>query len=52
LNVGPRPDGIKGVSTLDGKAIEGAKIEGEQLVVPISEAIRDEIDTIVVVKLK
>jgi len=52
LKLGAPPDGIQGVTTLDGKAIEGAKIAGDQLVIPIPEAIRDEIDTIVVVKLK
>jgi len=52
LKLGAPPDGTRGVTTLDGKAIEGAKVEGGHLVVPIPEAIRNEIDTIVAVKLK
>jgi len=52
LKLAAPPDGIGGLTTLDCKAIEGAKIERGQLVVHIPKAIRDEIDTIVVVKLK
>jgi len=53
LKLAAPPDGITGViKTLGGKTVEGAKIDGDKLVIPIAEDIRDEIDTILVVGLK
>jgi len=45
------PDGVQSVATLDGKALPDAKIHGDQLVIPIPPEARDEVDTVLVVKL-
>ena len=52
LKLAAPPDGITGVTTIAGKTIAAAEIDGDQLVIPIAEDIRDEIDTILVVGLK
>jgi alpha-L-fucosidase len=51
LVLGAPPDGIKGVATLAGKPLPGAKVEAGKLVIPIPQDVRDEVDTVLVVTL-
>jgi hypothetical protein len=51
LVLGAPPEGIKGVATLDGKALPDAKIHDDQLVIPIPEDVRDDVDTVLVLTL-
>ncbi len=52
LELAAPPDGIESVTSLAGQPIDGAKVEGDKLVIPIAVSIRDDVDTIVVVKLR
>ncbi|MEA1952236.1 MAG: alpha-L-fucosidase [Planctomycetota bacterium] len=51
LTLAAPPDGIQGVTTLSGKKLDGVTVDAKNLVIPIPENIRDEIDTLLVLKL-
>jgi alpha-L-fucosidase len=51
LTLAAPPHGIAGVSTLDGKKLDGVTLDAKKLVIPIPENIRDDVDTILVLKL-
>ena len=51
LTLGAPPDGIQGVSTLDGTKLDGVTVDAKKLVIPVPENIRDDIDTILVLTL-
>ena len=51
LTLAAPPNGIQGVTTLDGKKLDGVTVSAKNLVIPVPENIRDDIDTILVLKL-
>ena len=51
LTLAAPPDGMQGVTTLDGKKIDGVTVDAKNLVIPIPEDIRNNVDTILVLKL-
>lgn len=51
LTLAAPPDGVKSVATLSGKTIDGASVADGKLVIPVPEDVREEVDTILVLKL-
>ncbi len=51
LTLAAPPNGIRGVSTLDGAKLDGVSLDAEKLVIAVPENIRNDIDTILVLTL-